>query len=129
MSAVDSLNGGDHAVITADADAIVEGFPEPPKTFRLRSLPTWAMPVFRRLNTRNLVVATATHEDPTVRSYYTAWKVDEHAWAYARKIRDGRTALCPCGHAGLGNHGDHYECGFAGCDGVFTRSELEVTDR
>lgn len=128
MSTAACLVGGDHAVITADSDAIVEGFPEPPGTFRLRELPEWALPVFRRLNTRDLVVATATREDPAIQSQYTVWQVDDHAWAYAKEIREGRTALCPCGHAGIANHGDRYTCGFVGCDTVFTRSDLEVTD-
>jgi hypothetical protein len=127
VSAATALVGGDHAVITANADAVVEGFPEPPGTFRLRDLPQWALSVFRQLHARDLVVATATRVDPAIQSHYTDWQVDRDAWAYAKDIREKRTPLCPCGHAGIDNHGDHYECGFVGCDAVFSRSDLKVS--
>lgn len=37
-----------------------------------------------------------------------------------------RDTICPCGHSGLRNRGDHYRCSFECCDREFSRDQLEV---
>lgn len=39
---------------------------------------------------------------------------------------DKRYTPCPCGHSGLENHGDHFQCGFDLCGQKFDRDELGV---
>jgi len=39
---------------------------------------------------------------------------------------ENRDAVCPCGHGGMRNRGDYYECAYEPCDQEFDRDELEV---
>lgn len=52
------------------------------------------------------------------------------AWAVEmlEETLEERETVCPCGHSGLQNRGDHYECSFALCEQTFSRDELEVND-
>jgi hypothetical protein len=39
-------------------------------------------------------------------------------------LLETRDTICPCGHSGVRNEGDHYQCLFDDCDRRFERSEL-----
>lgn len=52
------------------------------------------------------------------------WQVTSFAAEVADRAE--RYTPCPCGHAGLSNKGEHFECGFDYCDMRFTREQLEV---
>jgi len=54
------------------------------------------------------------------------FEVAEDAAERAQQLRDERDAICPCGHSGVANRGDHFECGCIACFREFSRDELEV---
>jgi len=65
-------------------------------------------------------------EDDTSTYTVAVFEVVEEAVTIADRVTDTRDALCPCGHAGLRNCGDHYECKAEFCAREFARDELEV---
>lgn len=69
------------------------------------------------------IVDTERTEDGKIRNIY---RVEPQARRVAQQQAETRDAVCPCGHAGVQNHGDHYECCFDLCDRKFTRDQLEV---
>lgn len=54
------------------------------------------------------------------------YRVADHYAEIARETVNERDALCPCGHAGLVNQGEYYECAFDLCDREFAREELDA---
>jgi len=56
------------------------------------------------------------------------FEVDSDAEQLAAEVVEGRDAICPCGHAGIQNCGDHYECLFDGCDETYARDQLKVSN-
>jgi hypothetical protein len=52
------------------------------------------------------------------------WIVNAVAYERAQKVVETRDSLLPCGHAGLCNTADGYECAFQYCDRVFDREEV-----
>lgn len=54
------------------------------------------------------------------------WRVHPTAREYAERVSTHRDAICPCGHSGVRNRGDHYRCGAGHCDQEFSREDLEV---
>lgn len=54
------------------------------------------------------------------------FEVADDAADRAQQLRDERDAICPCGHSGVANRGDHFECRCVACFREFSRDELEV---
>lgn len=54
------------------------------------------------------------------------WRVHSQARALAETAVENQFSPCPCGHAGLINHGEYIECKFDGCDREFSKSEVEL---
>lgn len=52
------------------------------------------------------------------------YEVTSEALEEAESTVATRDPVCPCGHSGLRNQGDHYQCGFRACDDQFDRNEL-----
>lgn len=59
----------------------------------------------------------------------------KYRWRYrltpaAARVRDellaDRDTICPCGHGGVRNCGDHYVCLYEPCDRQFERDELDL---
>lgn len=74
-------------------------------------------------------VGTEYRQAATGRSNYevAVFAVTDAATEIADRVTETRDALCPCGHAGLRNRGDHYECQADFCAREFERSDLEVS--
>lgn len=56
------------------------------------------------------------------------YSVADWAVAMLEDTLDERETICPCGHSGMSNCGDHYECSFELCEREFERDELEAGD-
>jgi hypothetical protein len=54
------------------------------------------------------------------------FELTDAAIKIADRVTETRDAICPCGHAGLRNCGDYYECQAAFCAREFKRSDLEA---
>lgn len=63
-----------------------------------------------------------------VNTYTVArFAVSERAQSIVEDVMDSRTeTICPCGHSGVRNCGEWYECSADICDREFARDELEV---
>jgi hypothetical protein len=66
--------------------------------------------------------------DSRSRSTYevAVFAVVEQARSVAKRVTDTRDAITPCGHGGLSNCGDHYECQADFCAREFAAEDLEV---
>lgn len=60
----------------------------------------------------------------TSQQMINVWQVVDECYERAAHLADGRSALLPCGHAGMSNDGDHYSCAYQFCDQEFSRSEV-----
>jgi len=64
----------------------------------------------------------------TEKTRYTVHKysVNDRAREIAEDVVAQRDPIAPCGHSGVRNCGDHFECCCPVCDETFDRDELEV---
>jgi len=99
--------------------------PRHPETFESVDVPKATFDLVRALlatDAIDVVRETDRRGDPTWQAYRLS--------AAASDLIDERLAtrdtICPCGHAGVSNRGDHYACGFDLCDRRFERDDLEV---
>jgi hypothetical protein len=106
------------------ADFIVEELPEPGDVFTIRELPDgdWVAARKRKLQTFDAVMIadrSPGHSDEPHTYQVASW-----AWDLAVEMAENRDHLCPCGHSGIHNRGDFYECRYPGCDERFSRAEV-----
>lgn len=73
-------------------------------------------------------VGTEERKAANERSTYdlAEFALDDRAREIADDVVSNRDAICPCGHTGLSNCGDHYECTYALCERAFAREDLEA---
>lgn len=104
-----------------NADTIVEALAG---EFVVTDLPGHARSIFRRLQEGNHIdqVGTRETQNTTVGIYRVEPDIYERAVDHIR----ARDPICPCGHAGLQNHGDYYQCAYQGCDARFERAEVDA---
>lgn len=72
----------------------------------------------------NVISVVGTETDGYAKPI-NVYTVEDEAREIARRTADTRDAVCPCGHSGVQNHGQHYQCCFDLCDRTFSRDELE----
>lgn len=66
------------------------------------------------------------HESGTCFYTLAVFEVNDRAREIAEGVVENRDPMCPCGHAGFRNRGDHFECAADFCTREFDRDELEV---
>lgn len=103
--------------------------PRHPGTFRATDVPDSFRGKFRNLTNTALVEVVREEpcrgeNDSKTRSVY---RFTEWADQKLQSFLENRDTTCPCGHSGILNRGDYYECGFEPCDQEFAREELEVS--
>lgn len=112
--------------ITHNADFIVEELPEGESFLRsdLRD-GWWLSKTLRKLRQRDVVhvedIVTVDGQGVNV------YRVPQHIYDRAVECiedRDDSVAPLPCGHLGLRNCGDHFQCNYDGCDRQFSREEV-----
>lgn len=81
---------------------------------------------FRQSSIVEITHIEATRSAATGQKYIEEYRLEPHARDYLRQHIEDRQTLCPCGHAGIENKGDHYVCGFALCEQKFKRSEVNT---
>lgn len=131
MSHTNSSHGGASAgsMVRNYAD-LLNWLPDPPETFYMDDLPKSFVGEIRSLAQEEVIAKEGweayDEEDGRSNNTRRVWQVESWASERAAEIVAARDAVCPCGHAGVQNCGDHYECGFVACDESFARDELEV---
>ena len=102
--------------------------PHPPETFFATDEPLENDATRRTLQESGIIriVNRLTQYEGETEYCRNEYQVAEWAARRVEEIRRNRDTFCPCGHGGFRNCGDHFECGFEGCDREFDRDELEV---
>lgn len=102
--------------------------PDPPETFHASLLPAKSHGDLRKLCRHGLIekVGRATYEFSNSRNDRWEYQIARWAVEEIERVVENRDVICPCGHGGMSNRGDYYECGFGLCDREFERDELEV---
>ena len=101
--------------VRSNADTIVQWPTEP---FHHDDVEEWGM---LRSFAQDGIVATEPGDDGK-----TTYQLRSKFRQLAEETIEERDAICPCGHAGVSNQGDHYECAFDGCTETFSREELNA---
>jgi len=78
-----------------------------------------------RLQEAGVAVVVDRYED-AANKFLHVYRIADRARAAAQRQQETRDSICPCGHSGVQNCGDHYECAFGLCEREFARDELEV---
>ena len=101
--------------------------PSPPETFYASDDPAEGNSTRRRLIEAGIIEKAGHESQEDGDTEYRRNKYCVAMWAHekVREIVSDRETLCPCGHGGVRNCGEHFECGFALCDQQFDRDELE----
>lgn len=128
-----SITEAGYGPLRQHADAWSQ-LPAPPETFLWQDVPEGFRDTFRALSRTAAVdkVERVTRSEAidgvgpgdTKRIYRYRWQ--KRAWETITQQIETQYSPCPCGHAGVQNHGDHYTCSFEGCEQQFDRDELEV---
>jgi hypothetical protein len=118
------------AVQTIRANIDLLGYlPDPPEKFHAFDLPKSKHGVLRRMDEDGIIEKVGKESyDHLENTHNDRWAYRIEPWV-VEKVRDilnHRDSVCPCGHAGVHNCGDHFECTFDLCDQEFDREELEV---
>jgi hypothetical protein len=102
--------------------------PEPPATFFIADVPVDDRSTFKALYHSDVIERVERHQQHEGSSSYirNEYRIADWAVDTIDKLTAERETICPCGHGGLSNRGDHFVCGFEGCDERFERAELEV---
>jgi len=69
-------------------------------------------------------IVRVVDQERTADGTRNVYRVHDEARRIATRTVAERDAICPCGHSGVVNHGDHFECGFDACDRRFDRASL-----
>ncbi|MFC7134312.1 MULTISPECIES: hypothetical protein [Salinibaculum] len=109
---------------------LLNWLPDPPETFFMADVPEDYVGTIRSLSHDSVIAKEGWEaydgESMPTENSRRVWKVESWASERAAEIVANRDAICPCGHAGVQNCGDHYACSFEACDQAFERDELEV---
>lgn len=54
------------------------------------------------------------------------YRLTDHTRELVDDVLENRDAMLPCGHSGLNNRGDHFECSFELCEKEFQREEIDA---
>jgi hypothetical protein len=127
-----SVGSKGQRLIEAHAEFIVESYPEGEFVLsgRISDLPTVDVPVagtHRQLREADCVAVVGRRHAPNQLGGdkpVHVYQVPEHVRERAQGYLDGGWSPCPCGHRGLQNYTDGYECGWDECDRLFERSEV-----
>ena len=124
-------NGRKQQLVRDCADFIVEELPEPDETFVQIDIvrdadgekrPDWVYERFFSVRRTGLLTEAGTAKIGPGHTV-TTWAVPERVYECAESWHNGRDAPLPCGHKGLSNCGDYFECYYEGCDQEFSREE------
>lgn len=129
------LSSKGQRLVESHAEYIVERYPDGGERFtlsgRVAALPTVDIPFngpHRQLRGAGCIrvvdqrrAPNELGEDKPVNVY----EVPTHVVARAEGYIAGGWTPCPCGHRGLQNYTDGFECGWDGCDRLFDRAEVE----
>jgi hypothetical protein len=130
MSNSQELNPAEFQFVKANADLIAH-LPEPGDDWMKQSHPWLSSQELKKLQANNALKRTERiheYETDAERSgdYRWRWETDARLYQRALKVQERRDAFLECGHAGLVNCGDHFECAFEHCDREFDRSEVRT---
>jgi hypothetical protein len=131
-------DAGTRALVTQHADMLV-ALPAPPATFAADDVPgandnmmtittLQRGGAVERVRRETVPIEGGERRDREDTTQRWRWRLADWAAELAAETVAQRDAMCPCGHAGLRNCGDHYQCGVEWCDRRFGRGELEVSD-
>lgn len=127
-----TLSGAAEQLIQRHLDFMAT-LPDPPATFTATAVGDAKGHVLKRLTRRGIVdqVTRERYEDcDDVASdgtkYRWRYRLDPAAARRRDELLADRDTICPCGHGGVRNCGDHYACLYAPCDREFDRDELDL---
>lgn len=53
------------------------------------------------------------------------YRITDRTQEFVNEVLEHRNAILPCGHSGMTNCGDYYECSFELCDKEFSREDID----
>lgn len=110
-------------IATADPELLKE-LPAPPEEFRAKELSYSVRRLVERLANTTAIDATRRHYRGT--SYHT-YVLSSSTYEKIQDKLENYDSYLPCGHSGLRNCGDHYQCCHDGCDRQFGREEVDLS--
>jgi len=120
-----SIGAVAQGIVTRNVDELAV-VPDYPETFGGDEIPKFALDIVRSLRDTNAVrmleAANRSGEEVT----WSVYQLHPDASERIQSVLDNRDSICPCGHAGVQNHGGYYTCTFQGCEQQFDRDQLEV---
>jgi hypothetical protein len=101
--------------------------PAPPTNFYAADVPDACMGTFQALVQDGVIekVERETYPDADSARWRWRFRVSDRLHELAVEFRETEQTPCPCGHRGIRNRGDYYECRFEPCDREFDRAEID----
>ncbi|WP_340101846.1 hypothetical protein [Salinibaculum salinum] len=116
-------------VLIRNNSDLLNHLPNPPETFVAMDLPEQYHGVVRSLCRVGVIEKVGfveyEHLDST-NNDRREYRIRDWVPPLVEESIESRDAICPCGHSGFSNCGDHFECQFDLCEQEFDRDELEV---
>lgn len=83
--------------------------------------------LLKRLAGRRAVKTRTVNENPNSKyERHREYRVTQRTRELVENVLENRDALMPCGHSGMHNHGDYFECSFDLCDREFQREDIDA---
>jgi len=134
--AANSLSSKGQRLVESHAEFIVECYPDAEEftlSGRVDALPTADVSFsgphrkLRRAGCVHVVGERRARSDLGGDDPVNVYAIPDHVAERARGYLEGAWTPCPCAHRGIHNRADGpgYECGWSGCDQVFSRAEVD----
>ena len=108
---------------------LLDYVPDPPETFVIENLDgqhVGTVDSLRRVGVVERVGYKAYEGRDREKNDRLEYRLAQWVPEVVENVLENRDGFCPCGHSGLSNCGDHFECGFELCEREFEREDLEV---
>lgn len=126
MTATSTLAPGRDWMIKGESDILTS---LPRGSWRVDEVgPEWTE--LRGLYANDLIVKTGeVSRDGSSVETVGVYSVPEHVRELVNRVVRQRESICPCGHSGVRNRGDHYECTSDRCNREFAGGLMNLTCR
>lgn len=83
--------------------------------------------LLQRLADRRAVKIRTVNDNPNSEyQRHREYRVTDRTRELVDNVLENRDAMMPCGHSGLNNRGDYFECSFELCDKEFQREDIDA---